>query len=432
MNAGTRAQRLTSTTPRDVPGRTAIRASWLFDGIGNATVADPLVVVCDGRISSVDVGPGAAVPPDADLVELPGATLLPGLVDTHVHLAFDGGPNPAEALAGRDDDEALAAMTQAAAMQLGAGISTVRDLGDRDYLALTLRDGGAGPLPTILASGPPITTAGGHCDYLGGATTGVEGLREAVREHARRGVDVIKVMASGGHLTPGTDMSRAQFSSSEMRTLVDEAHRHGLPVTTHAHAVEAIARAVAAGADGIEHCSFLTTDDVEVRDELVSDIVTRGIAVGATLGFLPVPGLEPPPDIARRLPAIIAALARLVREGAVVVAGTDAGIGPPKPHGVLPRALAQLAELGMGNAGALRAGTSVAAQVCGVGDRKGQLRPGFDADLLAVDGDPTADITALHRVVAVFAGGSRVATHVLPVDDVAGIHPFAAALSSLR
>jgi imidazolonepropionase-like amidohydrolase len=410
---------MTSRTDRYMRGRTAIRATRLFDGTGTATAADPVIVISDGRISSVDVGPGAAVPPDAELVELPGATLLPGLVDTHVHLAFDAGPSPVEALAGRDDDIALAALAQAAAVQLGAGVTTVRDLGDRGYLALRLRDSGAGLLPTILASGPPITTAGGHCHFLGGATAGVEGVRAAVREHAARGVDVIKVMASGGHLTPDTVMYRAQFGSTEMRELVDEAHRHGLPVTAHAHAVEAIAQAAAAGVDGIEHCSFFTTDDVHVPDELVSTIVAQRIAVGATVGVLPVPGLEPPPDIARRLPLSIAAWARLIGEGAVVVAGTDAGIGPFKPHGVLSRGLAQLAELGLGNAGALRAGTLVAAQVCGLGERKGRVQPGFDADLLAVDGDPIADITALHRVVAVFAGGHRATTNALPSNDVA-------------
>lgn len=417
MNTATRNHTQTSTAARVVRGRTAFRASWLFDGIGTATAADPLVVVSDGRIASVEFGPGAVAPPGAELVELPGTTLLPGLVDTHVHLAFDAGPNPAEALAERADDEALAAMAQAAAAQLAAGITTVRDLGDRDYLALALRDRGTGRLPTILASGPPITTAGGHCHYLGGATTGAKGVRAAVREHAARGVDVIKVMASGGHLTPGTAMHRAQFGPTEMRALVDEAHRHGLPVTAHAHAPEAIAQAAAAGVDGIEHCTFLTIDDVHAPDELVSAIVAQRIAVGATVGFRPVPGLELPPDMARRLPAVLAAMARLIEEGAVVVAGTDAGIGPPKPHGVLPRGLAQLAELGMGNAGALRAGTSVAAQVCGLGERKGQVKPGFDADLLAVDGDPTADIAALHRVVAVFAGGDRATTDALPPED---------------
>lgn len=390
------------------PLRTAVRASRLFDGTGPTVSAEPLVVIEDGRISSVDFGRDIVVPPGVELVELPGATLLPGLVDTHVHLAFDAGPDPVAALAGRDDETVLAAMAQAAAAQLAAGVTTVRDLGDRGYLALRLREGGGTCLPTIVASGPPVTAPGGHCHELGGVAAGVDGVRAAVREHADRGVDVIKVMASGGHLTAGTVMHAAQFGDAEMRALVDEAHRNGLPVTAHAHAADAIAQAVSAGVDGIEHCSFLTADGVHAPEALVDTIVARRVAVGATVGLRPGSSLGLPPDLARRLPVVLAALSRLIRDGAVVVAGTDAGIGPPKPHGVLPHGLAQLAELGMGNAGALRAGTSVAAGVCGLGDRKGRIAPGFDADLLAVDGDPTVDITALHRVVGVFAAGARV------------------------
>ncbi len=185
-------------------GRIAVRATALFDG--SALTRDPLVLVADGRIAEVLSGPRAAVPPDAELVELPGATLLPGLVDTHVHLAFDASTDPVGALAAQDDDALLAAMAKAAGAQLRAGVTTVRDLGDRGYLALRLRAGGApGPLPTILAAGPPITTPGGHCHFLGGEAGGVDGVRAAVRERAERGVDVVKVMASGGELTPGFD-----------------------------------------------------------------------------------------------------------------------------------------------------------------------------------------------------------------------------------
>ena len=175
----------------------------MFDGVGTTTLADPLVVVEDGRITSVAFGPRTAAPPDAELVDLPGATLLPGLVDAHVHLAFDAGPDSVGALADRDDDAVLDAMAVAAPAQLAAGVTTVRDLGDRDYLTLRLRER-SGPLPTIAAAGPPITSPGGHCHFLGGeAVQGIDGVRAAVREHAARGVDVIKVMASGGNLTPG-------------------------------------------------------------------------------------------------------------------------------------------------------------------------------------------------------------------------------------
>jgi imidazolonepropionase-like amidohydrolase len=167
--------------------RTVLRPDRLFDGV--SVLPDPLVVVEDDRIAAVLSRRDPA--PDGTLLDLPGATLLPGLIDTHVHLGFDASHDPVGALAARDDDAVLAAMEVAAAAQLRAGVTTVRDLGDRDYLTLRLRAESTAPLPTIVAAGPPITIDGGHCHFLGGVTADV---RAAVREHAERGVDVIKVM----------------------------------------------------------------------------------------------------------------------------------------------------------------------------------------------------------------------------------------------
>ncbi|HVV11916.1 amidohydrolase family protein [Amycolatopsis sp.] len=389
--------------------RIAIRAERLFDG--TRMLADPTLLIDGSRIVGVDYD--FPPPPDALLVDLPGTTLLPGLIDTHVHLAFDASTDPVGALAARDDAAALRAMGDAARTALRAGITTVRDLGDRGYLALRLR-GTAGTLPTILASGPPITVPGGHCHFLGGEI-GPGGIRAAVREHAEHGVDIIKIMASGGTLTPGTRQETAQFDRAELAGAVDEAHRHGLPVTVHAHATQSIVDAVAAGADGLEHVSFWTADGVDVpSSELVRRIAHRQIAVGATLAIAPVPGANPPPQVRRRMALIIANHHRLVKAGARVAAGTDAGIGPPKPHDVLTYAPLRLAQLGLRPAQALRAMTEVAADVCGLGSRKGRLAPGFDADLLAVDGDPLEDPAALRRVRAVFTEGVQVAVNVTP------------------
>ncbi len=386
----------------------AIRARRLFDGAASVPVERPLVLVDRQRV--VAVRAGAKPPAGTEVVDLGSATLLPGLIDAHLHLAFDASLDPVGQLAGEGDDEVLDRMRAAAGSCLDAGITTVRDLGDRGYLALRLRDelaGNPAAGPQVLAAGPPITTHRGHCWFLGGEAQGIDAVRAAVRAHAERGVDVIKVMASGGELTPGTHSHQAQYSRDELRVAVEEAHRHGLPVTAHAHAVPGIANAVAAGVDMIEHCSFMTADGMRGDPDVIEAIARAGIVVSRTVGLLP--GFTPPPRFAAMVPQAMAVLRQLRRAGVVIVCSSDAGIGPPKPHHVLPYGVARMPEIGgFSTVEALRTVTSLAAQACGVGERKGRIAPGFDADLLAVDGDPLTDLAALHAVSAVFRAGARV------------------------
>ncbi len=379
---------------------TIVYARRLFDGTADRLQHDATIVIERGRITRVETGVPA--PAGADVVD----TVLPGLVDGHVHLAFDASPGPVAALDARDDAAAFAAMTAAARAAVQGGITTVRDLGDRGYLTLGLRDAAASDptLPTIIAAGPPITTPGGHCHFLGGPAEGVDGVRAAVREHAGRGVDVIKIMASGGNLTPGSRPEVPQFGRAELGAAVDEAHRLDLPVVAHAHGTQAIADALAAGVDGLEHVTFMTADGVdEIPADVLAALAAGPVVIGITLGI--VPGTAPLPAIAARLPKLTANLRRMYDAGATMIPGTDAGIGPGKPHDVLRYAIGHLAQVGFSPAAALRAATSGAAEACGLGRRKGRVAAGYDADLLIVDGDPLTDPGARHRIQAVYVRG---------------------------
>ena len=397
---------------RATPGqKMVLRAGALFDGVSGALVADPVVTIEGGRIVSVAAGglSPAGQARGVEIVDLPGATLMPGLIDTHLHLCFDASDDPVGHLAGLDDDGLRRQMAAAARRALAGGVTTVRDLGDRGYLALDLRDQAAGPdpMPTILASGPPITSPGGHCHFLGGEVDGAAAARTAVRERSERGVDVIKVMASGGNMTPGSLPYLPQFGVDVLRAIVAEAHRLGLPVTAHAHSARSIADAVAAGVDGIEHATFMSAEGVDAPDSLIRVIAARQTVIGATVGQEPGhPG--PPPAIVSRQPAMLAARRRLVQAGAFVVAGSDAGASAAKPHDVLRFAPEQLVAAGLDPAAALRVMTSDAARACGLEHGKGRIAPGFDADILVLDGNPVQDLSAVRRVLAVYARGVRV------------------------
>src|SRR3954447_12577370 len=366
----------------------AYRAPRAFDG-EQALPAGALVLVDGGRIVAVEPA-SAPVPADCPVTELPGATLMPGLVDAHVHLCGDGGPHALDHFPELSDAELDAIVRRSMAEQLAGGVTAVRDLGDARWAVVDRhrdRDDG----PTVVASGPPITSPGGHCAGMGGEADGEEGLRRAVRERAERGVDVVKIMTSGGLMTAGTDVLACQFTLDELRAVVDEAHRAGLPVTAHAHAVPAVELSLKARVDGLEHCTCVTADGIRMPPGLADAIAAAGIPVCPTFGR--VPGVVPSPRVQAELARIHIAwedrypqVAELHRAGVVLVGGVDAGINPAKPHGtVMAETLLELVLSGLTAAEALAAGTAVAARACGLADRTGRLAAGLDADLLAVD-----------------------------------------------
>ncbi len=348
-------------------------------------------------------------PPSADLpvLDLGDATLLPGLIDSHVHLAFDPDDRSKPAMAEENIDTTLARMRVHAGQQLRAGVTTVRDLGDRHFLAVSLRDhykAGLETGPEIVAAGPPITRTRGHCWFLGGEADGIAAVEAAVEERVARGVDVVKIMATGGVTTPGWGPHESQYTRDELAAVTRAAHAHGRPVTAHAHGRQGMADAVAVGVDGLEHASFFTEDGVEPEWKTVAAVVEAGIFIGATEAWLPT-GAMVAPHMAERVEQRAANFARMHREGARLVCCSDAGAGPRKPHGVLPYGIVHFGSLGLTNAEALASATSLAAEACGLADRKGRIAVGYDADLIAVPGNPLHHLDTLLDIRAVIRAG---------------------------
>lgn len=384
----------------------ALRAGHVFDGVNVGQSG--MVLVEDGVIRDVDFT-GAAPPEHAAVTDFgPDGWLLPGLIDAHVHLCWDGTKDAVDHVASHDHEAVLKTARASAATTLTTGVTTVRDLGDRDYLTLALREQvPSTERPDIVAAGPPLTTRGGHCHFLGGEAEGAGALLAAVRNRAARGCDVVKVMANGGVMTPGSNSLHQQYDQSDLRLIADEAHRLGLTVAAHAHAAPAIADVVDAGFDTIEHFSFLTDDGVGLRQDLVDEVVRRGTFISLTVGILPG-RTPPPPAVATRLAALWDVVAKVIASGARIVPGTDAGINSDKPHGVYPHALTQLAELGMPNRDVLRCATAEAAEAVGRAGRKGVLLPRADADILVLGSSPVDDISAVTDIRAVYRAGHRV------------------------
>lgn len=392
----------------------------LFDGERDPIPGQGLMVQA-GRIA--DIGPlsrfeGFSGP----RVDTGGGTLMPGLIDVHVHLSLEASWDPLGTLRARPPGDLTLRILENAQATLSGGFTTVRDLGGNDYLEMAVRDAiksGRHPGPSILCAGKVITITGGHGAWIGIESDGPDAFRQAVRRNAKHGADVIKVMATGGVLTPGVDPLAPHPTVAELRAAVETAHDLGLRVAAHAQGARGIRRALEAGVDSIEH-------GFELTDDIISTMVEKGVWLSATLSSMDrlVASMD-------RLPAYMRAkverfssmhfdsFRRFVGAGGKVALGTDAGT-PGNGHGDNGLELALMVKLGMSPLAAIRAGTSSAADLLGLRDA-GRLRRGAVADLLLVAGNPAEDIQmaanpANHR--GVWKTGTRFSPPVPTVPAV--------------
>jgi imidazolonepropionase-like amidohydrolase len=394
-----------------------LRAKRMLDVERGAIVADPVIVVDGETIKSVGGPPLKDIPKGARVVDLGDVTLLPGLFDMHTHLSVGGNPETRRSdYYGGPVDAAIQAAANAR-VTLMAGFTSVRECGANDFIDVALKRAiarGAAIGPRITPSGYQISMTGGHGDNTGyapgeyeltpkqGVADGPEQLLYAVRYQIKYGAEVIKLTATAGVMSLERDATSRQFSDEELRTIVEEARRHGLRVAAHAHGTDGIIAAIRAGVDSIEHGSMLNDEAIGLMKErgtwLVPTIYLADKSAETTEErpeAMKVKGAEVSGAAIRSFRAALAA-------GVKIAFGTDAGVSP---HGLNAREFGTMVKLGMKPADAIRAATVSAAELLGVSDR-GTIAAGKLADIIAVKGNPLDDVTTLERVVFVMKGGA--------------------------
>ncbi len=412
---GTRAQ--------EAPRPVALKAARLFDGKGDSLLAQGVVLIEGARITAA--GSNLAIPSGATIIDLGDATLSPGFIDAHTHLTGNYSDDWKQSFIDgfrRELAERAIESSVSARKVIEAGFTTVRDLGSGDSLDVGLRNAiarGLVPGPRMLVAVHGMGARGGHADTNGlrhdlfiredhepeGIAHGADGFREAVRWQVKQGADVIKFCASGGVLSLSDEVDTPQLTLDEMKALIDEAHRLRKRAAAHCHGDRAARDAIAAGVDSIEHGSFLSERTLALMKEHGTYLVPTLLAGEWTGGKLD----KFPAEIAAKAKAALAARTTMfrtaVRLGVRIGFGTDSAVSP---HGINAQEFALMTSLGMSPLAALRAATSVDAELLGISAQVGSLEPGKLADVVAIPGDPTIDVKATERVFFVMKEGKIV------------------------
>lgn len=377
-----------------------LRDARIIDGKGDAPY-EGFVVIDGSRLEKVEKGSGPAAKKGDEVIELEGRTLLPGIIDCHVHLCLDGSADPTTLLQSDPDPLVTLKAARNAYLTLLAGVTTVRDLGDKNQVSLSLRDAVATGITAgarILSSGQLICMTGGQGWTFGREADGPDEIRKAVREQLRAGTNLIKLMATGGVLTPGVEAGAPQLTYEELRAGVEEAHKGGRKVASHAQGSEGIRNSLKAGMDTIEH-------GIGIDDEAISLFLEKKAALVPTL-CAPFHILEKgaksgiPDFIIKKTEKVKAihldSAKKAFQAGVTIAMGSDAGT-PFNRHGENLKELELLRQLGFTSMEAIIAATRTAAEVLGLGTQIGTVEKGKLADLMIVEGDPLGDIALLQK-----------------------------------
>jgi imidazolonepropionase-like amidohydrolase len=405
-------------TSASEPSRIILRAGKVLDVKSGKTLTDQAIVIEGDKIVGVGAASAGQARAGATVINLPNATVLPGLIDAHTHLTY--APSFGyESLAISVPREALIGARNAR-VTLEAGFTTVRNVGADGYADVALRDAinaGDVPGPRMLVSGPALGITGGHCDndllpseYHAtgdGVADGVEGVQHKTREVIKYGADLIKICATGGVLSKGDDPNAAQYTLEEMKAIVADAHRLGRKVAAHAHGAQGVIWASEAGVDSIEHGHLM-------NDAAIATLKKNGTYLVPTLYLIDWQRENAAkanlPDFLKQKMAMVSAVAKdnarkAFQAGVKIGLGTDAAV---YPHGLNAHELAVYVSLGMTPLQAIQTATINDADLLGWADKVGAVEPGKWADLIAVDGDPLQDVTTLQHVKFVMKGGEVV------------------------
>jgi imidazolonepropionase-like amidohydrolase len=391
----------------------AIKTQRLFDGTGSPVVRDALVVIENAHIVAVGPASQVALPEGIALLDVGDRLVLPGMIDAHVHLLWSGSVSSGQESKVATDSQALLMGARNAQMALKSGLTTVRDCGDRNYLSLALRDCiNHGDLagPRMLCSGPVITSTAGQLWWQSIECDRVDELQKAVRTLVKHEVDFVKLMGTGGNATPGSNPEASQYDAAGFQAVANDAHRMGKKVAVHVHGVEGMRYAVDAGIDTLEHCPFRAHGRIAYDARLVADMVARdlivSLAMPATWYRLRAEDMREP----RTHPGHLwveryETIRRMHAAGVKLVVSSDQGSTGTQID-ELPLLMEFLTnQVHIPAAAVLRGVTGLAAEALGLADRVGTLAPGKLADLVIVDGDPFADMTAMRRIHTVIKEG---------------------------